>query len=257
MTIFLSANEILATVNGESISKKDINGFLLKSIPGATFSSLTDEQKNSVVNQMVERKLFLEDAKRTEIENSIEYKEALEILEENLILDYWMKIKVEEIIIAESDIKKYYLKNSPKFLKPASVKVRHILVETKNEAISLIAELALSSMLKEKFITLAHSESTGPSAINGGELDWFVFEQMVPEFSEASFALKVGTITKKAVQTQFGYHIIYLEDKHEEGSISYAAAKKDIIHSLRLDRFKEKLDKLSKKLKETANIIVK
>ena len=257
MTYFLSANEILATVNGESISTKDVNDFIIASIPGATFSSLTDVQKKSVVNQMVQRKLFLEDAKRTAIENSAEYQKNLKRLQEKLLLDFWMKIKVEEIIVSEKDAKKYYFNNAEKFLKPASVKVRHILLETENEAITLIAELGLSSMLKEKFIALAHTESTGPSAVNGGALDWFVYEQMVPEFSEAAFSLRVGSITTKAVKTQFGYHIIYLENKLEEGSISYALAKEEIVKSLRLVRFKKKLAKLSKKLKKTANMIVK
>jgi parvulin-like peptidyl-prolyl isomerase len=253
----LSADELLATVNGEGITKEDVNQFVLDSIPGATFSSLTSVQKTSVIDQMVERRLFLEDAKRTQIRNSFEYQKALKNLQENLLLDYWMKIKVEEILISEDEAKRYYFDNAEKFSKPASVKVRHILLDTKDEAITLIAELGLSSMLKEKFIALAHTESTGPSAVNGGELDWFVYEQMVPEFSEASFGLKVGTITQKAVKTQFGYHIIYLENKNKEGSISYGSVKKDIVKVLRRARFKVKLEKLSKKLKKTANIIVK
>ena len=259
LTLFLSANEILATVNGKSITKQDVNEFVIKSIPGATFPSLTDEQKQSVVNQMVDRKLFLEDAKKSNIENSIEYQKALKKLQENLMLDYWMKVKVEEIEISDNEAKRYYVNNSEKFSKPASVKVRHILLSTEDEAISLIAELeqVAKSNLKEKFVALAHSQSIGPSAVNGGELDWFSYEQMVPEFSEAAFALIVGNITKKAVKTQFGYHIIYLEDKKENHSISYSTVKNDIIRVLRLTKFKEKLNKLSKKLKKTANIIVK
>ncbi len=255
--VSLSAYEVLATVNGEGISKKDVNEFVVKSIPGATFNSLNEAQKKSVVNQMIERKLFLEDAKRGQIENNFEYQEALKKLKENLLLDYWMKEKVEEINISEEEVKAYYQKNLKKFLKPASVKVRHILVATEDEAITLIAELELSSILREKFIALAHSESIGPSSVNGGELDWFVYEQMVPEFSEAAFGLKVGTITKKAVKTQFGYHIIYLEGKKEEGIVPYEQVKPDIIKSLRLSRFKVKLDRLSKKLKKSAKIIVK
>ena len=256
-TLFLSADEILATVNGESISKKDVNEFVVESIHGATYDSLTDIQQKSVVNQMIQRKLFLEDAKRTNIVNSFEYQEDLKKAQENLLLDYWMKIKVEEIVISDNEARRYYANHREKFLNPASVKVRHILLGSEDEAITLISELELSSMLKEKFIALAHTESIGPSSVNGGELDWFVYEQMVPEFSEAAFGLKVGTITKKAVQTQFGYHIIYLENKKDEGLITYDTAKNDIIKALRLARFKAKLDKLSKKLKKTANIIVK
>ncbi len=256
-SIAASADEILATVNGEGISKEDVNDFVVKSIPGATFSSLTDIQKKMVVNQMIDRRLFLEDAKRTEIQNSVEYQKALKKLQENLLLDYWMKMKVEEITILESEAKKYYFENAQKFLKPAAVKVRHILVATQEEALAIIAELELSSRLKEKFIALAHSESIGPSSVNGGELDWFGYEQMVPEFSEAAFSLKVGTFTKKPVKTQFGYHIIYLEDKREEGVVPYESVKSNIVKSLRLIRFKTKLEKLSKKLRKTANIIVK
>ncbi|CAA6821709.1 MAG: Peptidyl-prolyl cis-trans isomerase PpiC [uncultured Sulfurovum sp.] len=252
----LFSDEVLARVDGESISKKDVNEFVVKSIPGATFNALTSVQKKAVLNQMIDRKLFLEDAKRSNIEKNTEYQQALKKMQENLMLDYWMKAKVEEIVISEDEAKKYYFKNSEKFSKPASVKVRHILLPSNGEALKLIAQLSKSSQLKNKFIELAHAKSTGPSAVNGGELDWFVYEQMVPEFSEAAFALKVGSITKKAVKTQFGYHIIYLEDKKEQGSMAYEMVKEDIVKVLRLSKFKMKLAKLSKKLKKTANIIV-
>jgi len=253
----LSASEILATVNGEDITQKDVNEFVVKSIPGANFNVLNDIQKKAVVNQMVERKLFLEDAKKIHIENNIAYQAELKKLQENLMLDYWMKEKIEEIVISDIEAKQYYHTNAQKFVKPASVKVRHILVATEEEAIALVAELELSVDLKEKFIRLAKSESTGPSAVNGGELDWFVYEQMLPEFSEAAFSLTKGSITKQAVKTQFGYHIIYLEDKKEKGFVPYETVKADIVKSLRLAQFKTKLDKLSKKLKKSAKIIVK
>jgi len=259
MTFFVSADEVLATVNGTSIMKNDVNEFVVKSIPGATFSSLTHEQKKSVINQMIDRKLYLEDAKKIRIEDNIEYQEALKKLQENLMLDYWMKLKVEEIKIPESNAKRYYANNIKKFSKPASVKVRHILLSTEDEAITLIAELEQVAKLnlREKFIVLAHSQSIGPSSINGGELDWFTYEQMVPEFSEAAFTLKIGDITHKVVQTQFGFHIIYLEDKKEKHVIPYRAVKDDIVKALRLTIFKDKLKKLSKKLKKNANISVK
>jgi len=253
----LWASEVLAIVNDQNITQQDVNEFVVKSIPGANYNVLSERQKKSVVNQMVERKLFLEDAKRVHIENDANYQQELKKLQENLMLDYWMKKKVEEIYISDELSKKYYHDNVQKFVKPASVKVRHILLSSEEEAIVLIAELELSEHLKKKFIELAKEESTGPSAVNGGELDWFVYEQMLPEFSDAAFALKKGSMTKKAVKTQFGYHIIYLEDKKEAGFVPYETVKEDIVKSLRLLRFKTKLAKLSKKLKKTAKIIVK
>lgn len=256
-TYALVADETLAIVNGAEITSKDVNEFVIKSIPGATFFSLTEVQKEKVINQMIDRRLFLEDAQKSHIEKNLAYQRDLQKLQENLLLDYWMKEQVESLNISDKEIHQYYLNHQKNFLKPASVKVRHILLKTEDEAISLIAELELSLNLKEDFIRLAQTQSIGPSAQNGGALDWFIFDQMVPEFSQAAFALEVNTITKRAVQTQFGYHIIYLEDKKPEGLIPFELVKDDIVKSLRLSRFKLKLEKLSKKMKKTAKIIVK
>jgi len=256
-TVNLTASKVVATVNGKTITQQDVNEFVIASIPGATFDHLNEVQKKSVIKQMIERKLFLENAKEVHIEKNPEFIEALKKVRENLMLDYWMKEKVEEIVISEKDAKAYYKKHSRKFNRAASVKVRHILLATKAEAVGIIRQLEKSKNLKEKFIELAKEKSTGPSSVNGGELDWFVQEQMVPEFSDEAFRLKKGTITKEPVKTQFGYHVIYLEDKKKKGVIPFEKVKSDIVKALRVEQFKSKLDKLSKKLKKTADISVK
>jgi len=256
-TMNLTASKVVATVNGENITQKDVNAFVIASIPGATFAHLNEVQKKSVIKQMIERKLFLENAKEVHIEKNPEFIAALHKLRENLMLDYWMKEKVEEIVISEKDAKAYYKKHSSKFNRAASVKVRHILLAKRAEAVTIIRELEKSKELKKKFIDLAKEKSTGPSSVNGGELDWFIQEQMVPEFSAAAFLLKQGTITKEPVKTQFGYHVIYLEEKKKKGAVPFEKAKADIVKALRVEQFKSKLDKLSKKLKKTADISVK
>ncbi len=254
ITLPLLASEVLATVNGYDITEEEVNAFVVKSIPGANYKDLDKVQKKTVVEQMIERRLVLEDAKKIHIEKSSGYQQALEKAKEKLMLDFWMKKKVEEINITKEEVKRYYLENSEKFIRPAAVKVRHILVTTKEEAVAIISKLKNSKNLKNDFIELAKSESTGPSASNGGELAWFMYEQMVPEFSEAAFSIKVGTITTKPVQTQFGYHIIYLEDKRNKGLIPYEDIKPTIIKTLRLDRFKVKLEELRKSMRKRANI---
>ncbi len=255
LTLF--ASNVLATVNDSNITKEEVNEFVIKSIPGMTYDKLTEFQKKAVLNQMIERRLYLEDAKKMNIENNPLYKESLKKLKENLLLDFWMKERVEEIEISEDAAKRYYRASIEKFTQPASVKVRHILVATEEDALAIIAKLQHSKNIRKKFIELAKSESIGPSSKNGGELDWFVYEQMVPEFSEAAFSLKKGEITTQPVKTQFGYHIIYLEDKKEKSLIPYEKVKPQIVKALRMERFKIKLESLSKKLKKTANISVK
>ena len=252
------ASEIVASVNNSDITQEEVNAFVVSSIPGANFSVLTYEQQKGVINQMIDRRLFLEDAKKMNIASRPEFIEALQKEKENLMLDFWMKEKVEEIAISDRDAKIYYRDNNLRFNKPASVKVRHILLTSEAEARAVIGKLKLShNNLRDNFILLAKEKSTGPSAVNGGELDWFIKEQMVPEFSEAAFSLSKGTITRQPVKTQFGYHVIYLEDKKEQGSIPFEVVKSDIIKVLRSLKFKAKLARLSKKMKESAVITVK
>ncbi len=254
----LIASEVVATVNGVNITQKELNEFVVSQLPGANFSLLTHEQQQTVINKLIDSKLFLEDARRMKIDENPEFIEALKKEKEKLMLDFWMKEKVEEIVISDREAKNYYRDNRQKFNKPASVKVRHILLSTESEARAIIRELKGSrSNLREKFIQLAKEKSTGPSAVNGGELDWFIKEQMVPEFSEAAFILAKNSITLYPIKTQFGYHVIYLEDRHEAGSIPFEAVKPDIIKVLRGLKFKKKLAELSKKMKKTAKISVK
>ena len=253
----LLASETLATVNDFNITKKEVNNFVIKSIPGMTYDTLTEFQKKAVVNQMIKRRLYLEDAKKIGIEKNPLYQEALKKLKENLLLDFWMKKKVEEIAINDAAARRYYRASLEEFTQPASVKVRHILVTREADAIAIISELQQSKDIRKKFIELAKSESTGPSAKNGGELDWFIYEQMVQEFSEAAFNLKKGMFTTQPVKTQFGYHVIYLEDKKEKSLIPYEKVKPKIVKELRLKRFDIKIKNLSKKLKKTADISVK
>ena len=88
-------------------------------------------------------------------------------------------------------------------------KARHILLENEEDARSVIEDLDAGA----DFAAVAQERSTGPSAAQGGDLGWFKAEQMVPEFSTATFALEPGTYTKDPVQSQFGWHVILLEDK--------------------------------------------
>jgi len=254
----LIASDVVATVNGVHITQKELNKFVIAQLPGVNFSLLTYKQKQNVINKIIDSKLFLEDAKKMEIDKNPEFIEALKKEKEKLMLDFWMKEKVEEIVISDKEAKTYYRNNHKKFNQPASVKVRHILLSTEAEARSIIRQLRNSHRnLRDNFILLAKEKSTGPSAVNGGELDWFIKEQMVPEFSDSAFSLSKGTITQHPIKTQFGYYVIYLEDRHEAGSIPFKAVKSDIIKVLRGLKFKAKLAKLSKKMKKTAKISVK
>jgi len=257
LTLAVFASEIVATVNGKDITQSDVDRYLVKSMPGAKFSFMNNAQKDKVIDKLIERELYLEVAKKEGIEGSSAFARELKKVKENLILDIWMKNRLKDIKVSSSEIYNYYRKNNSKFHQSESASARHILVSTEREAREIINELKFSSNLKEKFIQLAKTRSTGPSATNGGDLGWFSRDQMVPEFSEATFKLSKGEITKVPVQTHFGYHIIYLTDKRAAGTIEFSKVKEKIASALKIKKFNKELKKLSKKLKNSADFSVK
>jgi len=257
LTLSVVSADIVATVDGKNITQNDVERFVSKSIPGAKYSLMNSKQKRKVIDQLIERELYIKVAKKEGVEQDPQFAVELEKVKENLILDIWMKNRLMDIDISEDDIKKYYEEHDSKFYQSASASARHILVSTESEAKELIKKLEYSSNKEEKFIELAKKHSTGPSAKNGGNLGWFSKDQMVPEFSAATFALKPKNFTHVPVQTHFGYHIIYLTDKKSAGKVEFSKVKETISNSLKLKKFQKGLKQLSKKLKKSANISVK
>ncbi len=256
-TLSIFASDIIATVNGKSITKSDIDRFVSKSIPGAQYSFMNKQQKEKVIEQLIERELYIGVAKKEGIENDPQFAVELEKAKENLMLDMWMKKRLDSIKVTDREARKYYREHDKKFHQSALASARHILVSTRAEAREIIRELESSPNLKKKFIELAKTRSIGPSSKNGGDLGWFRKDQMLPEFSDAAFALRKGQITYTPIHTPFGWHIIYLTDKKPEGKIEFSKVKNSIINSLKLKKFQENLKKLSKELKKSAKISVK
>jgi len=258
LSFYLIASEVLATVNGKPITREDVDRFLAKTFPFAKYDSLSKKQKHEVLNKLIDKELYLEVAKREGIEKDPLFAKELERLKENLMLDIWMKRSVEKIYVSDQEARNYYFTHSQKFYRPALAHARHILVSTREEAEDIIEELEEGrGDLEARFIQLAKSRSTGPSAKNGGDLGWFSKDQMLPEFSNIAFALKPGEMTYTPVKTIFGWHIIYLIDKKRAGEIEFEKVKENIIQTLKLNKFHNKLKKMSKELKKRAKISVK
>ena len=174
-------------------------------------------------------------------------------MKKELAIQIWQKKLLDSIKIPEKELKAYYNANKEEFNEKETVHARHILVKTEAEAKKIIAELKPLSgqKLKTKFEELARTESTGPSGPKGGDLGYFAQGQMVPAFNDKVFSMKTGTITLAPVKTQFGYHIIYLEDKKKATIRKFAEVKPFIEQRLKMEKFKtemkEKMDTLQKK----------
>ncbi len=252
-----SATESFGTVNGEKISADEIAQTLGQQ--GIEFSALNKEMQKRVLDMVVDRKLLSQHASKTKIAESEDFKEKLELLKKELILNLWMEQEAKKIedSITDDEIKADYEKNKDAYKVPAQLKARHILVETEDEAKAIIKELEDSKDPKATFIKLAKEKSTGPSGRDGGDLGWFSLDRMVPEFSLAADKLKKGTFTKEPVKTQFGYHIIYLDDRKPAGTRKLEEVKDQIRAKLNREKFTAFMDETVKNLKKDAKIELK
>ncbi len=257
MATSVVASDILVTVNGKNITKQDAEQFVSAAQQGAHFAQLEKAQQDMIKQRLVEKVLFTELAKKEGVDNSPEFKAAIANIKEELLVNVWMKKQLDSTLVSDSEAKEFYEKNKDKFKQPETATASHILVKTEDEAKAIIETLKphTGAVLKTKFEELAKTKSTGPSGPKGGALGTFAKEQMVPEFSEATWALKDGSITLTAVKTQFGYHVIYLEKKNPAVALPYDTVKEKIITSLKQKQFTVKVAEVAKELTAKAKIV--
>jgi parvulin-like peptidyl-prolyl isomerase len=249
-----AAAKVIAEVNGKKITTEDVAPMLAQS--GMSFEQLPTNIKERVVEQAIERELLKERAQKSGVTKSKEFKEALEKLKADLALEIWMRKQFDSIKISDKEAKEFYKKNEDKFKQPEMVHARHILVKDEAEAKKIIEELKKTpkGKLKDKFIELAKTKSIGPSGKKGGDLGYFRDGQMVKPFSDAAFALKPGEFTKEPVKTQFGYHIIYVEDKKAASTVPFEKVKDKIKQQLKMKKFQDIVKEEAQKLKKSAKI---
>ena len=168
----LYASDIIATVDNVKITKDDANRFIQASQPTMNYDMLDAKRKKQVIDRLIERELFSQEAKKAGIENDPEFKKLLEQQKKDLMVAQWMKRDFEKTIVSDGEVKEFYEKNKKKFEVPAQVHARHILVKTQKKAQEIIDSLKglKGDKLKEKFIELAKKESIGPTSVKGGDL---------------------------------------------------------------------------------------
>jgi parvulin-like peptidyl-prolyl isomerase len=253
----LMAADGLASVNGKQITEEDAEIYVAQTQPGAHFETLPSDQKSLIVDRLVERLLFIEQARKEGIEKDPEYLRLLERDKEELMVRTWITKQFENTVVSDSEAKKYFTDHPDEFKIPAQVHARHILLKKEKDASDIVAQLKglNGKALQKKFIELAKAKSTGPTGPKGGDLGFFGPGQMVKPFNDAVFAMKKGDVTTKPVKTQFGYHVIYVEEIKPAKAIAYEDAKDRIIGMLKQKAFSAKMAKMASSLKSKANVV--
>jgi len=164
--------------------------------------------------------------------------------------------------VTDEDVKKFYDENISEFERPAEVKASHILLLVKpddsedvaNAQLEKAKEAAARAKKGGDFTALAKELSEEPGAAqSGGDLGYFSQDRMVPEFSDAAFGLEVGAISEP-VRTQFGWHVIKVEDKKEAGTSSLEEVKEQLSAFLKADKQRKAVEELMQKLRGEATI---
>jgi len=190
-------------------------------------------------------------------------KEMKEFTRKDIIIGNFVEKQfADKTAVSDADAKAFYNENLERYFKKSeSVKASHILIgadekasaEDKKKAKEK-AEALLKRVKKgEDFAALAKSDSTCPSSAQGGDLGNFGKGQMVPAFEKAAFGLKPGEVSD-VVETQFGYHIIKLTEKHEASTETFEETKKKIVDHLKREKVQKALSSFVEDLKKTAKI---
>jgi peptidyl-prolyl cis-trans isomerase C len=204
-------NAVVATVNGQSITEADLvmaEGELSKQ-----FAQLPPEQRRAAaLSAAIEIKVLAAKAVADGLDKDPEFQRRAAFLQQRALHGEMVEKEVVDKV-TDQDVRARYDKEIAAQPAVNEVHARHILVKTKEEAEAIIKQLEGGA----DFQKLANEHTTDPSGkTNGGDLGYFGPGQMVPEFEKAAMALEPGSYTKEPVQTQFGWHVIKVEDKRPQ-----------------------------------------
>jgi peptidyl-prolyl cis-trans isomerase C len=211
---------VVATVNGKPITEADLT--MAEQDMAQQFAQMPEDQRRAAaLSAIMEIRLMAEKAQKDGLDKDTEFQRRLAFLNERALHSAVIDKDVAGAV-TDAEIRAAYDKQIAATPPVNEVKARHILVKTKEEAEAIIKDLDAG----KKFEDIAKEKSTDPgSGANGGDLGYFGPGQMVPEFEKAAFALNVGEYTKTPVQSQFGFHIIKVEDKRQQQPPAFESVK--------------------------------
>ncbi|MGQ0674850.1 MAG: peptidylprolyl isomerase [Rhodospirillales bacterium] len=221
-----SADQILAAVNGAPSRMSDIQD-AAENLPDQYRSIPVERLMAVLLNQLISNKLLLAEGKRQKLGEAPEVAKRVESFRDRAIQQVLLENVVHKSVTddaLQTLYKKYLADNPPK----EEVSARHILVESEADAKGIIAQLRSGA----DFASLAKQKSKDPAAQNGGDLGFFGKDEMVKEFADAAFTMKTGEISAAPVKTQFGWHVIKVEDRRSANPVTFDEARQDLFNQL-------------------------
>lgn len=239
-----AAAQNIAIVNGKPVPTARVDA-LVQQLARAG-RAVSPEMMGQVKDEVIAREIFMQEASRLGLDASEDFKVQMELTRQTILIRELFNNFQKSNPVTEADIKAEY----DKFVAANSGKeyrARHILVEKEDQAKAIIASIKKGA----KFEDIAKKQSKDPgSGANGGDLDWAGASSFVKEFSDAMVKLAKGKVTETPVKSQFGYHVIRLDDVREAQLPKLEDVKQQISQQL----VQQKLMKYQEDLRAKAKI---
>ena len=244
-TLSLSASvafaQNVAIVNGKAVPTARVEALANQLTKSGR--PVTDEVKAQIKDEVITREIFMQEAQKRGLAASKDFKEQMELARQTILIRELFADFQKTSPVTDADLKAEY----DKFTAANAGKeysARHILVEKEEEAKDIVARLKKG----EKFEDIAKKMSKDPgSGANGGDLGWSTAANYVPEFSQAMVKLEKGQLTETPVKSQFGWHVIRLEDTRDAKLPSFEELKPQIAQQMQQAKLAQFQDDLRKK----------
>ena len=239
----------LAIVNGKAVPKARADALAQQLEKSGR--AVTPEMQGQIKDEIIAREIFVQEAQKQGLDATPEFKTQMEIARESLLIRDLFTAWQAKNTPTDAELKAEY--DTQVAAMPKEYKARHILVETKETAESIIRELQAvtdPAKLVESFGKLAEKESKDSSGKSGGDLGWFSPQTMVKPFADAVATLEKGKYTTEPVQSEFGFHVILLEDTRSPEVPEFEQVKPQV----EMFAQRKKLQAFIDGLRETAKI---
>ena len=227
------ADPVIATVAGVEILESELT--LAEGDLDPQFARLPDEQRRvAALAAVIDIKTLARKAETAKLDDTEEFKRLMAFQRDRALHNAIFKSEVVDPV-SDADLQARYEKEIAAVPADEEISARHILLETEDAAKAAIAELEAG----KDFAELAKEKSTGPSAAQGGDLGFFTKGRMVPEFEAVAFTLQAGEYAKEPVKTQFGWHVIKVEERRETAPPAFEEVSDQVRQVVMRERYGE------------------
>jgi peptidyl-prolyl cis-trans isomerase C len=234
----------VAVVNGQPVPESVLRIYVLAT-EQANLDELAPPDRARVVDDLIGLQLLTQQADREGLTSSRTLAAQVELGRLRMVANAMANDYIEKNPPSDADLQAIYHENLAR-LSGQQYKARHILVTTRDEAQSVIAQLRQGA----DFGALAQERADGPTGPNGGALDWFTLDSMPAPFAEAVQAMTAGSYTTEPVATEFGFHVILLEEIRKQEPPALADIRNDLVNAAQ----RKRLDDYIKTLRDAASV---